>query len=186
MATIELCVRNLETSEAGVVTFENEEKAIAWLRTRPNLVDVLGPAHPLGEELEARMRGVLRPLDAVELAFAKQGADARREALRAMAEAETRRLAERAAAAPAEDLSPNRPMRVRWTFDVGMQLAEAGDTRPIPPEAQAAILAWIAERNEWVAGRGQMVGDARCTVSGGEVLDGTFVPVSAAAAGAKS
>ncbi len=178
MATIELCVRNLETGDAGVVTFADEEAAIAWLRDRPRLVDVLGPAHPLGEEIEARMRGTMRPLDAVELAYEKQAADDRRAALRAMAEAEGRRAAERAPA-PTEDAPANRPMRVRWTYDGGIQHAEPGDVRVIPVEAQAAVLAWVSERNEWVEGRGQMVGDARCTVVGGAVVDGTFVPVTA-------
>jgi hypothetical protein len=178
MSGITLCVRNLETGEAGVVELDGEEAAIAWLRERPRLVDVLGPAEPLGEALEARMRGAMRPLDAVELAFERQAAEERRAALRAMAEAEARRAMERAPAAP-EDAPANRPMRLRYTYDGGIQHAEPGDARPVPPEAQAAVLAWVSERDEWVEARGQMVGDARCTVHDGVVLDGSFVPVTA-------
>jgi hypothetical protein len=179
MAKIALCVRNLESGEAGTVDFPDEDAAIAWLRERPRLVDVLGPARPLGDELEARMRGAMRPLDAVELAYEKQAADDRRAAIRAMAEAEARRATAHAEAAAGDDAPANRPLRLRWTFDGGMQHAEAGDARDIPPEARAAVLAWVRERDEWVEGRGQMVGDARCTVVGGEVVEGTFVPVTA-------
>jgi hypothetical protein len=81
---------------------------------------------------------------------------------------------------------PERLMEVRWRFDRDMVLTDPHDPRPIPDEARAAILAWIAERNEWVAGRGQTVGECTVKVWPGKlpakdserVKEGKFVPVS--------
>jgi hypothetical protein len=60
------------------------------------------------------------------------------------------------------------------------------DERPITDEAKDAVMAWVAERMEWVAGRGQTVGEAKVTVypaalpAGKErVVTGSFVPVTA-------
>jgi hypothetical protein len=179
MAKVELRVRNLETGEPGIVSFESEEDAAAWLRARPRFVDVLGPETPLDEAADGRLRAALRPLDAVEQTFAKQAELARRQAMRVLAPDGTPRPEARADVEPLEDADPHRPMRLRWTFDGGMVVAEPTDARPIPPEARAAVLAWIEERNEWVEGRGQMVGEARCTVAKGAVVEGHFTPVTA-------
>ena len=51
------------------------------------------------------------------------------------------------------------------------------------------MLAWVAERNEWVEGRGQVVGEAKVTVWPGtlpkpgadRVQGGSFIPVTAPA-----
>jgi hypothetical protein len=53
--------------------------------------------------------------------------------------------------------------------------------------ARDAVLAWIAERNEWVAARGQTVGECTVKVWPGKmpakederVKEGRFVPVTA-------
>ena len=38
-------------------------------------------------------------------------------------------------------------MRVRWTYDGGMEVVDKDDTRPITDEARAAVLAWVARDN---------------------------------------
>ena len=57
-------------------------------------------------------------------------------------------------------------------------------------EAKAAVRAWVEERMEWVASRGQTIGEAKVTVYPGpvpakkeRVVQGTFIPVTAPAKG---
>lgn len=182
MATIELRVRNLETDEIGNAAFESERDAIAWLRARPHRMEVLGPATPMSDDVAGRLRAAMRPLDADERALVEATHRAAREAVRAQAEEERRRADEAVAEARrAAAADPDRPLRLRWTYDGGLTHAEVDDARPISPEVHASVLAWVRERDEWVRDRGQMVGDATCTVVGGEVVDGRFVPVTAVA-----
>jgi len=82
---------------------------------------------------------------------------------------------------------PERLMEVHWRFDSDMRLTDPADPRTITPEAREAVLAWIAERCEWVAGRGQTVGECTVKVWPGKmppketerVKEGRFFPVSA-------
>jgi hypothetical protein len=187
---IKLRIRNLKSREAGVVAFETEPEALAWLKARPAFVDVIGAAGqtPIPMDVQDRLRTAMRPLDAVErLAEAELDTSIAQEHVKREAEArqrETEMHEKHKAAMNTAD--PERLMEVYWRFDTGMRLTDANDPRPIPEEAKEAILAWIAERNEWVAGRGQTVGECTVKVWPGKlpskdsdrVKEGKFTPVS--------
>jgi hypothetical protein len=78
-------------------------------------------------------------------------------------------------------------MDVRYLYNAPLALTDGMDPRPISDEAREAVLAWVAERNEWVEGRGQIVGEAKVTVWPGpiakagadRVQGGSFIPVTA-------
>ncbi len=191
MPPIQLRIRNLQTREIGVAAFETEAEATLWLKARPHLVEVLGVAGqtPVPTEVQDRLRKAMRPLDAdeqlaereLELASEKEHLERQKENLRKAREEER----EHAEAMRTGD--PDRLMEIRWRFDSGMALADPHDPRPITDEVREAVLAWIAERNEWVAGRGQTVGECSVKVWPGKlpaeeterVKEGRFFPVSA-------
>src|SRR5690606_14798125 len=98
-------------------------------------------------------------------------------AQRAVAEAQREELA---------NADPNRPLELRYTFRGDITVTTAGDDRAITEAAREAVMAWVAERNEWVESRGQVVGDANLRVYPGPVpegaqriVSGTFIPVTA-------
>jgi len=184
-----LRVRNLETGELGTVDFENEENATVWLRSRPRFVEVLGLAHEgVAPEISNALRAAMRPLDAAERVLEQKLTEAQKDALEKMARARVEREKAETAAhrAGAASDDPNRPMDLHWTYDRGLDKQDASDARAITDEARAAVLAWVAERDDWVRDRGQIVGDAKVTVYPGElpkgkerVLRGTFMPCTA-------
>lgn len=193
MASIDLRVRDLQSGVVSVKAFDGAAAAEAWLAERPRFTEVLGVATAgLDAAVNARLKAAMRPLDAEEKAL-----EAKLEAESAAAAAErqaAQRAKEQAAAAAHRtamaSADPNRVMEVHWRYDREMELTDPSDARPIPDEARAAVLAWVRERDEWVAGRGQVVGDAKVTVwpgplpasAGGErVKGGTFIPVTAPA-----
>lgn len=194
MAKLELRVRDLRTGGERNVAFESVEAAREWLVQRPPFVEAIGVASEIDRDLSLTLKGAMRPLDADELS-ARRERDAADEAAREKRAREAR-AADLAAAeaqrSAAREADPNRPMQIHWTYDDGMKVAERHDERVITEEARAAVLAWIAERDEWVIGRGQIVGEARLTVwpnavpAGDErVVQGTFVPVTAPSAETK-
>lgn len=184
-----LRVRNLETGELGTVDFEDQQKATIWLRARPRFIEVIGLASDgVPNETSNALRSAMRPLDAAERVLEQKLAEAQKSAFEKMArERMAREQAELAATrAAAIDADPKRPMDIHWTYDGGMGKQDASDPRPISDEARAAVLAWIAERDEWVRDRGQIVGDAKVTVYPAEVpvgkeriVRGTFMPCTA-------
>lgn len=183
MAGIELRIRNLKTGEAGVASFNDEAAATVWLRARPRFVVVLGEVEKLDPAILGRLRDAMRPFDAEEKAVEAQSQADMMAAARTRAESDRKRFEQDKV--DAKDLDPNRPMEIRWTYDGGMSLTDATDARGISDEARAAVLAWIAERDDWVSGRGQMIGDATISVypsvilKGDErVINGRFVPVT--------
>ncbi|MGD0524313.1 MAG: hypothetical protein ABSE49_04175 [Polyangiaceae bacterium] len=187
---IKLRIRNLQTRETGVAAFEAEGEALLWLKDRPRFVEVIGMAGqtPTPMDVQDRLRAALRPMDdeerlaerEVELAMEKEDLEREKAAHAAELEAEAKAKAE------AQGADPERIMEVRWRFDRDMELSDKHDPRAIPDEARAAIVAWIAERNEWVAGRGQIVGECTVKVWPGKlpnkdadrVKEGRFTPVS--------
>jgi hypothetical protein len=187
---IQLRIRNLKTREAGVASFETEPEALRWLKERPPFVEAIGIAGqtPVAMEVQERLRAAMRPLDdderlaERELALALEKEDLEREKEARQAEVEAQRRHEEAM----RTADPDRLMEVHWRFDSGMRLTDAADPRPITDLAREAILAWIAERNEWVAGRGQTVGECTLKVWPGKlppkqeerIKEGRFVPVS--------
>ncbi len=190
MSKITLKLQDLTKGESSFQEFDDEAATLAYLRARPAMVDVIGVAFEgLTPEQNARLKAAKRPLDAAEhaaeehLAEAAEKASEVAAALRAK-EVEGARAAHREALKTAD---PNRPMEVRYLYNAGLSLVDAEDPRAISDEAREAVLAWVAERNEWVEGRGQIVGEAKVTVWPGvigkkgsdRVQGGTFIPVTA-------
>lgn len=190
MQKITLKLQDLTRGETSFQEFDDEAATVAFLQARPPMVDVLGVVFEgLSPEQNARLKAAKRPLDAEEQAAEARLADAAErtaEAARQLRakEADAARAAHRKAL---EGADPDRPMEVRYLYNAPLALIDAEDARPITDEARAAVLAWVAERNEWVEGRGQIVGEAKLSVwpaaiptKGAErVKGGSFIPVTA-------
>lgn len=189
MAPIDLRLRNLETEELLIASFETEVDAALWLRERPSMMEVLGViAQSDDPALHLALRRAVRPLDEDEAAVVARLDEASERAFEARAEEEARRAEEEAAAyrASMRAADPKRPMQVAWSLEGGFAVVDAADERAISAEVQAAILEWVRERDEWVAERGLIVGEAVVTVwplalPPGESRvqrGGTFTPVT--------
>jgi hypothetical protein len=187
---LDLQVRDLNTGERSPRTFESPEQAKRWLVERPKNLEVLGIAsHHVPGEVSNELRLAMRPLDAEEKLLVAELAAAEEQA--ATKRAEERRQHELAEAARHRETQkhadPGRPMDLRYLYDRGLMLVDADDEREITALARDAAMAWVSERDEWVASRNQVVGDARIQVWPGElpagkterVVSGTFIPVSA-------
>ena len=167
MASIDLRLRNLETAELLIASFEREADAALWLRERPAMMEVLGViARSADPAAHDALRRAMRPLDAEEAAVvARLDAEAER-AYQQRREEEARR-AEAERLAHIEEMrsaDPGRPMQVRWSLDGGFAPVDPIDAREINAEVRAAILEWVRERDTWVADRGMIVGEALLTV----------------------
>lgn len=167
MAPIDLRLRNLETAELLIASFENEVDAAMWLRDRPSMMEVLGViAQTDDPALHLALRRAVRPLDDEERAVVKRF-DEESERVWAAREAEEARRAEEEAEAHREEMrnaDPNRLMQVSWSLEDGLHAVDPADEREVCAEARAAILDWVKERDEWVADRGLVVGEATLTV----------------------
>jgi hypothetical protein len=189
-----LRVRDLNKNEGSVKEFESVEAALPWLKERPRFVEVLGVVFEgISHEDNMRLKAAMRPLDDEEharmealdeleaLARAQRAVDKRREA------EEQAKLAQ----ASAKAADPNRPMELRYRYDAdALAKTDQHDDRPITKEATDAVMAWVHERMEWVADRGQTVGEAKVIVYPNDVpakksrvVNGSFVPVTAPAKG---
>lgn len=191
MSKLMLRLRELSTGAPRTQEFESMDQAATWLKARPQGVEVLGVVFEgLTREENDRLRASMRPLDhseeeqvrahdAKEAAEREKKAEARR--LEAAKDAEGLKAA-------AKNASPNRTMEIVYRFDEPeLRKTDVNDDRPIPDEAKAAVMEWVHERMEWVAGRGQTVGEAKVTLYPFEVPSGkdritvgVFVPVTAA------
>jgi hypothetical protein len=186
--TLTLC--DLRSGDKSHREFDDEAATILFLKERPPFTDVLGVTFEgLTPEANARLREAMRPLDDEERALDQKLAEATRAAKDAeRAERQKQEAALREASALAKKTAdPNRQMEVRYVHGGELSLVDAEDGREITPEAREAVMAWVAERSEWVAPRGQIVADAKVMVWPGplpkpgvdRVASGTFIPVSA-------
>ena len=191
MVPIKLRIRNLQSREVGVAAFETDAEALLWLKARPPFVEVMGMAGQTSVpmEVQERLRGAMRPLDADEriaereMELAIEQEDLERAKLERTREAEQQAKHQETM----RSADPERLMEIHWRFDGEMRLTDATDPRPITEAAREAVKAWIAEREEWVTGRGQTVGECTVKVWPGKmpakeeerVKEGRFVPVSA-------
>jgi hypothetical protein len=192
MPKITLKLQDLQTGDTSFHELEDEAAAIAYLQARPRFTDVLGVVFEgLTREQNARLRSAMRPLDDEEKAAEAKITEAAR---KAKEEAQAKRMMEEEAARAAhrsamKNADPNRPMELRFRYDAGLEIIDPNDPREITAEAREACEAWLAERNEWVKERNQVVGDARITVWPGtlpkpgvdRVQGGSFIPVAAPA-----
>lgn len=192
MPKITLKLQDLHSGDTSFREFEDEEATTAFLRERPRFTDVLGVVFEgLSKEQNERLKAAMRPLDDEEraaeaaLKVAAQKAKETAEATRRMEE-EAAHAAHRNAMRSAD---PNRLMEVRYRYDTGIALMDPTDPREVTEEARAAVMEWVAERNEWMETRGQVVGEAKLSLWPGvlpkagisRVQAGSFVPVSAPA-----
>jgi hypothetical protein len=187
---LDLYIRNLQTGKREQKVFESEQQALEFLKDRPKYSEVLGVAsHDVPPELNQQLREATRPLDEEEKLLDRQRTAALEAEARKRAAKEQKRAAEAAAKHHKEiaNADPNRPLEIRYRFDEELSVAEAADTRVITDEAREAVMAWIEERNSWVASRGNVVGEAKVSAYPGPLPDGvtdrvdmgTFVPVTA-------
>ncbi len=186
---IMLKLENMQTGEPSLQEFPDEEATIAWLQERPRFTDVLGVVFEgLTKEQNARLKAAMRPYDDDEKAAEKALVDKRREEADAQREARAKEdaIAQAAHREAQKNLDPNRQMEIRYRYDSGLSIVDRDDPREISEEVRAAVMAWVAERNEWVESRGQIVGEAKVTVLPGDlpkagmdrIKHGTFVPVT--------
>jgi len=167
MAKLDLRLRDLDTAELLIASFESEHDAAAWLRERPPMMEVLGLiAESSDPTMHQMLRAAARPLDPDEAEVVRRMdeadavARAEREveqARRAAAEAEAHRAAMRAA-------DPARPMQISWALADGFAVVDPADEREISQAVTDAVLEWVREREGWVAERGQYVNEAVLTV----------------------
>lgn len=192
MAKITLRLQDLQKGEPSSREFEDEAETIAFLRERPRFTDVLGVVFEgLSREQNARLKAEMRPLDDEERAAEAKLAEAAEKA--AEVKAIARRLEEEAALAAhrtaMKNADPNRSMELRYRYDSGIAIIDPADAREISDEVRAAVDAWVAERNEWVESRSQVVGEAKLSVWPGtlpkpgadRIHAGSFIPVAAPA-----
>lgn len=189
MPKIMLKLEDLKTGDASNRELDGEEATIAFLKARPRFVDVLGVVFEgLTPEQNARLKAAMRPLDDDERAAEEALKKARERAALAM-RAERQKVEEAAQARHREAMKnadPNRAMEVRYLHNAPLALVDHSDPREISDEAREAVLAWVAERNEWVADRGQIVAEAKVWVwpaklpkpTSDRVQGGTFIPVT--------
>jgi len=182
-----LRVRDLRTGIFDDTELPSLEAAREWLIARPRFEQVLGvPTEGIPNEVNQELKKICRPLDAEEQAASDKLDEAEKvKRAKKIQEQEQERAKERAAqAVELKNADPKRQMKVRWTYDGGIE--NAADDRDVPEVVKEAVLAWVRERDEWVEGRGQIVGDATVMAwpfdipKGEERISygGTFIPVT--------
>ena len=190
MPKVMLRLRDLKTGQGSTKEFDDVEATIPWLAERPHFTEVLGVVFEgISHEDNERMKAASRPLDEEERAAVARHEAEEQERRRKLAEqrAKENAEAEKARVEAAAKAPPDRPMELRYRYDQdGLSNTDQLDQRPITDEARAAVMDWVKERMEWVADRGQTVGEAKVTVypttvpkGKDRVLHGTFVPVTA-------
>lgn len=166
MAHFEMKVRRMKTGETMIATLDSFEDALAFLRERPDFLEVVSVLSDTSAADRGRLRDAMRPYSDEERALkdefaAKHDAAVAEQMRKEMQEAQV--LADKAMR-DAIAADPNRPMAVRWEIDEGYSVADPNDPREINDDVKRAIEAWVAERNTWIADRGQFVGEATVQV----------------------
>ncbi|MBL4683114.1 MAG: hypothetical protein JKY37_00880, partial [Nannocystaceae bacterium] len=161
MSALSLEIRNMETEERGEAEFPDAEAALAWLKERPHLIEVLRPVQrDLDPDLEARLRKAMRPLDDAERArrdeLDQQRDEKRRQGLQA---------ANRDAIAEERPISGGEAplMVLEWERGRGL-LVRGDDKATVPAEIANAALEWIRERDRWAHSRRQLLATATLTI----------------------
>jgi hypothetical protein len=191
MSKLMLKLRDLQSGQGEVKELGSVDEAVKWLGARPAMIEVLGVVFEgLAREDNERMKKAMRPLDDAEKARIEELDEAEKDERERREEARRAEAAAHAAAAraAAKTADPNRPMELRYRFDKpDLEKTDVLDERAITEDAKIAVMAFVEERMEWVAGRGQTIGEAKVTVYPGPVPDkserivgGSFVPVTAA------
>lgn len=170
MAEFEVKVRNLKTGETLVASMADAEQCIAWLEERPPFIEILTVLSDVSPAESKRMKDAMRPYDSVEREL-KAKYDAELEAALQQRYQEEMALIEKGDLGGDDaDADPNRPLAVKYEIDEGFTVVD--DSRPLTDAARAACVAWVKERNAWVEGKGQMVGEAHLEVWPNDVPEG--------------
>lgn len=175
MSTIEFKVRKIKTGETLVATLDSFTDALTFLKERPEFMEVLGVlSRDLTPEQDKTLRAVMRPYSDEEKAVIAESEREAAEQIKQTIEKETKEAEQRKReyAESMAEADPHRPMTLRWQIDDGLSIADPYDQREITDAAKKALEDWIAERNTWVADRGQMVVEATVTVYPGPVPSG--------------
>ena len=170
MADFDVKVRNLETGELLVASMGSADECCTWLAERPPNIEIVSVLSDTSPAEQRRLKESMRPYDEGELRL-KEAYD------RKTADALAKQYAEEMALIEGDktpaidpDADPNRPISVRYECDEGLQVVE--DNRELTDAAKAAVLAWVAEREEWVKAKGQMIGEAHLEVYPNDVPEG--------------
>ncbi|MEM9463693.1 MAG: hypothetical protein AAGF11_56670 [Myxococcota bacterium] len=165
---VELKIRDIRTGEAQVAELPDFEQAEAWLRERPQFIQILGPARDgaMTRGEEARLKEAMRPFDDEEQEVMKEQDRRDAEAIAKMMareqEAAQKRIeAQREANRHAD---PNRIMQITWEKEGGCRNSDEADERPVPAVVVEAVAEWVKERNSWVHSRGQFLINAQLAV----------------------
>lgn len=175
--TIQLKIRDFRTGDAKVAEFETLADAEAWLRARPQFIEVLGPPRhgmiPAADEL--RLRDAMRPIDDEERKYQDEQDERNAEAIRKMLAADQERTRKEIEARREanKDADPDRPMMIAWERGSGVQNSDPADDRVPTQAVRDAVKAWVAERDTWVHPRGQYVVSAQVMVWPGPLPKGT-------------
>ncbi len=187
---LDLQIRDLNSGERSPKAFDSVDAAKAWLSDRPKFTEVLGIAsHHVPPEVSHELKQCSRALDEEEKLLVRELDAAAEAAMRKRVEARMKKEVAEADKQRTEmkDADPNRPLDVHYTFSTGLKSGNAMDSREITDAVREVTMAWIAERNTWVEGRNQVVGDAKLQVYPGplpegvteRIVSGSFIPVSA-------
>lgn len=187
---LDLQIRDLKSGNRAPKAFDSVDAAKAWLKDRPKFSEVLGIAsHHVPPEVSNELKQSSRPLDEEEKLLVRELDAAEEAAMRKRAEERMKKELAEAEKQRSEmkDADPNRPLDVRFTFNTGYSAGGPMDNRPLTDEARKAAEEWVAERNTWVEGRNQVVGDAKLQIYPGplpegvteRIVTGTFIPVTA-------
>ncbi|HWB76093.1 MAG TPA: hypothetical protein VG755_14085 [Nannocystaceae bacterium] len=169
---ISLRLRKLDDGSLLIGEFPGKDEALAWLRERPHMMEVIGVAAELDPADEEQLRKAMRELDPDERKRSHELDEARLAAMRAAVEREQARMNAEVASGSDADLDPNRAMTVAFDEHEGIRNADPSDSREVPDIVKAAVVAWVTERNSWVHARGQHVARALVTVWPGPVPGG--------------
>jgi hypothetical protein len=190
MSKVMLRLRDLNTGDGFTKEFADVDSTLPWLAERPRFTEVLGVVFEgITREENDRMRGAMRPLDDDERASMHRldAAESEAKAKKAEERRKEAEATEKAQREAAKNADPNRPMELEYRFDKPeLSKTDRYDEREITPAAKEAVMAWVNERMEWVADRGQTIGQAKVVVYPGDVpkgkdraSHGTFIPVTA-------
>ncbi|MFK7984665.1 MAG: hypothetical protein AB8I08_01460 [Sandaracinaceae bacterium] len=170
MAEFEVKVRNLKTGETMIASMADSDQCIAWLSERPPFIEILTVLSDVSPAEQHRLKEAMRPYDDEEQKL-KQEYDEK------LAAALQEKYAEELALIESEgkgdgpaNTDPNRPLAVKYDMDDGLIVVD--DDRAITDAAKEACLAWVAERNEWVKDKGQVVGEAHLEVWPADMPEG--------------
>ena len=140
MAPIDLRLRNLETSELLIASFESEDDAATWLRERPHMMEVLSLiAENSDPAMHQMLREAARPLDPDEAEVVRRMdvADAKARIAREIEHAATLALhpMRRSSATAGEGLRFVKPPVVTWRTEPEVM------PRLLPPTGGVALSA---------------------------------------------